>query len=262
MIPITGVVKVVDYDPNWPAMFEAESNTIKQALGDNCVVIHHVGSTAVPGLSAKPIIDIVCGVNNLDDVKVGLFEQIGFTYLGEFNIPMRMFFIKRIGTEVNLHIYETDNSEIELNILFREYLRNNPKICVVYAELKKKLASEQSANQSNSGFLSGYTLGKNDIIREFLQQAGFAGCRLMHCTHYAEWDTYHKIREEQIFRPINLSYDRNHPTFKLDNHFHFVFYKGVEIVSVAHVEFLNNSEASLRTLATDEPYKIKGLVES
>lgn len=258
MIPITGVVKVVDYDPNWPAMFETEATVIKQVLGDNCVVIHHVGSTSVPGLSAKPVIDIICGVNNLTDVKVGSLEQLGFTYLGEFNMPMRMFFIKRTGTEVNLHIFESDNSEIELNLLFRDYLRNTLKACAAYAELKKKLAKEQSTNQNNSGFISSYTLGKNDLIREFLLKAGFSGCRLMRCTHYTEWETYHRMREEQIFKPINLTYDRNHPTFKLDNHFHFVFYKGVEIVSVAHVEFLNNSEAALRTLATDEQYKNQG----
>ena len=258
MIPITGVVKVVDYDPNWPEMFEAEAAVIKQVLGDNCVVIHHVGSTSVPGLSSKPVIDIICGVNNLTDVKIGSFEQVGFTYLGEFNVPMRMFFIKRTGTETNLHIFESDNSEIELNILFRNYLYNNPKACSVYAELKKKLVSEQTLNQNNSGFFSNYTLGKNDLIREFLLKAGFSSCRLMHCAHYSEWDAYHKIKEEQIFKPISLAYDRNHPTIKLGNHFHFVLYKGVEIVSAAHVEFLNNSEAALRSLATDESYKNQG----
>jgi GNAT superfamily N-acetyltransferase len=123
------------------------------------------------------------------------------------------------------------------------------------------LVSEQSTNQNNSGFISSYTLGKNDLIREFLLKAGFSGCRLMRCTHYAEWEAYHRIREEQIFKPINLAYDRNHPTLKLDNHFHFVFYKGVEIVSVAYVEFLNDSDASLRTIATDEPYKNQGFAK-
>lgn len=258
MIPITGAIKVVDYNPNWPAMFKAESEEIKQTLGENCVALHHVGSTSVPGLSAKPIIDIICGVKQLTNVQATTLESLNFTHLGEYGIPMRMFFIKRTDIEVNLHIYELDNVEIELNLLLRDYLRSNPPARIKYAALKKHLIKSGTTNQKNVNTLSEYTLGKNDLICEFLKQAGFAKCRLMHCTHYSEWETYHRINEEQIFRPIHVIYDRNHSTLKMDNHFHFILYKGTEIVSIAHVEFLNYNDAALRSFATDEIHKNHG----
>ncbi|MGV2432420.1 MAG UNVERIFIED_CONTAM: GNAT family N-acetyltransferase [Rickettsiaceae bacterium] len=74
------------------------------------------------------------------------------------------------------------------------------------------------------------------------------------CAHSNEWDEYHRIRNEQIFLPINIEYDKNHETITAQNHYHFVLYHGVKIVSTAHIEFLGNKEAALRTVATDTKY--------
>lgn len=82
--------------------------------------------------------------------------------------------------------------------------------------------------------------------------------RLMHCTHYNEWEEYHRIRTEQIFDTINVKYDSNHPTITAKNHYHFVLYKGVKIVATAHIEFLNENESALRSLAVDKPYQNQG----
>lgn len=258
MIPITGIVKVVNYNAKWPEIFEKEAEKIKQALGENCIDVHHVGSTSVPGLSAKPIIDIICGVHQLTNVEIKAFEALDFKFLDEYGIPMRMFFIKRTEVEVNLHIYEYDNTEIELNLLLRDYLRNNPLECIRYAALKKQLIESGSVNQNNNNTFSEYTLGKNELMREFLKKTGFSKCRMMHCSHYSEWETYHSINEAQIFKPIGIIYDKNHPTMQMENHFHFVLYKGTEIVSIAHVEFLNGTEVAIRSLATDAIYQRKG----
>lgn len=77
---------VTDYDPRWPAEYEKESEKIKAILGENCVAIYHIGSTAVPGLAAKPIIDIMPVVRSLEktDQKASEFEKEGYEYLGEF----------------------------------------------------------------------------------------------------------------------------------------------------------------------------------
>ena len=79
---------VTDYDPRWPAEYEKESEKIKAILGENCVAIYHIGSTAVPGLAAKPIIDIMPVVRSLEktDQKASEFEKEGYEYLGEFGI--------------------------------------------------------------------------------------------------------------------------------------------------------------------------------
>jgi GNAT superfamily N-acetyltransferase len=76
--------------------------------------------------------------------------------------------------------------------------------------------------------------------------------------HHEEWEAYHRIKEQQIFSPLKIAYDRNHPSFTADNHFHFVLCDGVEIVSIAHIEVLNDSAIALRSLVTDTPYQRKG----
>ena len=127
MIKETRKIKVVAYDPHWPKQFEFEATKIKEVLGGNCVSIYHVGSTAVPGLPAKPKIDIIAVVQRPVDAIKSL-ETIGYDYRGEFNIPMHYGFSKREQISVNLHVYQQGNPEVELNLTFRDYLRKYPKI--------------------------------------------------------------------------------------------------------------------------------------
>ncbi|MBL8676023.1 MAG: GrpB family protein, partial [Alphaproteobacteria bacterium] len=87
-------IEIVPYNPAWPQMFGEEAAHIKQALGDACIAIHHVGSTAVPGLCAKPKIDIIAVVKE-GVVSISLLKKIGYEYKGEFNIPFHFGFSKR-----------------------------------------------------------------------------------------------------------------------------------------------------------------------
>jgi GNAT superfamily N-acetyltransferase len=73
--------------------------------------------------------------------------------------------------------------------------------------------------------------------------------------HNYEWEEYHRIREKQLYIPYNMPYDRNHPSISANNNYHLVLYKGIKIVSVVQIELLNETEAALRNLATDDPYK-------
>lgn len=251
------IIEVVPYNPDWPLAFEAEAARIKQALGDNCIEVHHIGSTSVPGLIAKPKIDIIAVVQNLDNAT-SAFESLGYQYRKEHEMPFRLYFTKKIATHINLHVYEDQNPEIELNILFRDFLRNCQTSCAEYAKLKRDLLTHQSAHEKNNSKLSGYNLGKNAFIKKIINQTGFAGLCFRPCQHYLELQEYHRIRREQIFAPINIIYDENHPSLTDKNNYHFVLYKGTKIVCVAHVEFLNQAEAAIRSLATDEPYKRNG----
>ena len=94
-------IQVVPYDPNWPHIFEKEALLIRHALGDNCITIHHVGSTSVPGLAAKPTIDTITVVGS-GDLSIAQLEKVGFSYKGEWNIPFKFGFTKRGQDEINL----------------------------------------------------------------------------------------------------------------------------------------------------------------
>jgi len=245
------------YNPKWPELFEFEVNLMQNALCDHIIDIHHIGSTSVPGLIAKQDIDI-CLV--IDDLKNSLaLTEIGYIFKGELNLPLRNFFSKNSNvSKVNLHVVEGDHHFIALNIYFRDYLRENAAHRLAYQNLKTNLAADPVNFERISGRFPRYTLEKHDFINGVLDQSGYNALGIVRCMHYREWEAYHRIRDEQIFAPINVKYDPNHPTITDENHHHFVCIHGTKIVSVAHVEFLNNHEAALRSLATDEPFKCKG----
>jgi GrpB-like predicted nucleotidyltransferase (UPF0157 family)/N-acetylglutamate synthase-like GNAT family acetyltransferase len=246
-------IEVVPHNPNWPELFKTESIKIKQALSDNCIEIHHIGSTSVPELAAKPIIDMILVVRDICAVDQLAMDTLGYEARGEFGIPFRRFFTKGKDLRANnVHVFERDSSEIERHLNFRNWMRNNPKDRDAYAELKNTLAKKYPND------IKSYCIGKDDFIANIDVKAGWDGFRFVMAATPKEWEAYHRIIREQIFVPLNIIYDENHPTITADNHYHFVLYKGNKIVSVTHVEFLNKTEASIRGLATDEPHKKKG----
>jgi len=252
----TEKIEVVAYDSRWSEQFEIEATQIKEALGGNCVSILHVGSTAVPGLSAKPKIDMIAVVKNPEDVIKSL-EAIGFDYRGEYNIPMHYGFSKRGKTSVNLHIYQEGNPEIELNLTFRDYLRSHPKIRDEYARLKHALLEKKSSHEKNDSMFTGYNLGKNAFINKVLKLAGFERLRFVICTHYDEWEAAKSLRKRYFFDKINVS-DPYEWTFKHENHVHFVLYKGVEIVGYAHIQLWPKSRAAIRIIVIEEKQRNQG----
>ncbi len=95
-------IEVVPYDPRWPHIFESQSREIKRILGDNCLEIHHIGSTSVPGLDSKHKIDICLRVANAKQAILVL-EKIGFEYNGDWNIPFKYGLRYRADCKINLH---------------------------------------------------------------------------------------------------------------------------------------------------------------
>lgn len=137
-------VYVTDYKSEWRRMFESEAGIIGHVLGGNCVAVHHIGSTAVPGLAAKPIIDIMPVVKSLADVDkmAGRFAEYGYEYLGEFGISGRRY-MRKGGDERThqVHVFaENDALNICRHLAFRDYLRCHEADRRAYGALKMALA--------------------------------------------------------------------------------------------------------------------------
>ena len=136
-------IQVVEYDPSWPKRFTEESNLLRETLGDIATAVHHIGSTAVPGLAAKPIIDILIEVTDLAtlDARNRDMELSGYEAKGEFGIPGRRYFRKGGDNRTHqIHAFVTGDTNVSRHIAFRDYLRSNAHVAGEYGALKKKVA--------------------------------------------------------------------------------------------------------------------------
>ncbi len=253
---MTNAVEIAPYNPQWPIFFEEEAARIKLALGDNCSVIHHIGSTSIFQMCAKPIVDIIPVVfdtTKVDEATAAMVE-LGYDAKGENGMLFRRFFTKFTTTGAfNVHIYEEGAGEIERLILFRDWMRTHPKDAKDYANLKTSLAAEHPNDRLR------YTIGKENFVAAIDKQTGFSGWRIVKALTDREWHEYHRIRKEQIFDLLNIEYNPNHFTLKDKAHVHLVLYKGSEIAGVAQLEYLKTPEVALRPFAIDTPYQGQGL---
>lgn len=250
-------VQLVPYNASWPAMFEQVAKEIKSALGDVCITVEHIGSTSIPRLCAKDIIDVLCIVSDLNDSK--RLIHAGYVFKGELNVPLRYFYSKREeGLRVNLHVVEKDHGFIGLNVCFRDYLRDTPEAADRYGKLKQDLAANPENYVRANGNFGRYTLEKDAIIKALLREARYDGVAINFCTHFSEWEAYHRIKKSEIFDSTEFDYDPNHPSTTSQQDFHFVMYVGVEIAAIAHVELMGDGVAALRAIATDSHFRRKG----
>lgn len=162
-------MKVEDYNPQWESLFKAEAKKIKAVLGKNCVTVHHIGSTAVKGLKAKPVIDIMPVVKDISlvDAHNSEMEALGYECMGEYGIPGRRFFIKGGDNRTHhVHIFEESNqADISRHLAVREYLRSHPEAVKEYGALKSALAEQFSYDND------GYCSGKDDFMKDLEQKA-------------------------------------------------------------------------------------------
>lgn len=243
-------IEVVPYDSNWPHIFEIEAALISQALGDNCLEVHHIGSTSVPGLSAKPKIDIIAVVKS-GNASIESLEKAGFTYKGEWNIPCQFGFTKRGEHKVNLHVFEGNHPEIDLNLMFRDYLRSHPQVRDDYARLKQDLLKDQSSFMRENPRFANYTLRKGDFIRSVLKEANFNRMRILKCSDNTEWTAAKHFRDTYFFGPYSIE-DPYTWTFHHPEHAHLALYQGAEIIGYAHIQFWPEARAAIRIIAVDE----------
>lgn len=180
-------VVIADYDPAWPVIFGREREEILRACGPAAFVrIEHIGSTAVPGLAAKPIIDIMPGLRSLDDAPplIAPIESIGWEYapeaeqpspeLNDPGMPFRRYFRKDVNgaRTFHMHMVETASEFWRDHLLFRDYLRAYPAEAAAYAALKRDLAAKYNATLTpHSNINAGYTEAKTGFVRACLERA-------------------------------------------------------------------------------------------
>lgn len=162
-------VEVVAYRPDWQAAYRNEAQAIRHILGDGLVDIHHIGSTAVPGLAAKPIIDILPVVTSLQAVDHlnQAFIALGYEPMGEYGIPGRRYFRKGKSRRTHqVHIFEQSNqTDISRHLALRDYLRAHPTAARRYGELKQRLAKRFPDD------ISAYCDGKDAFVKQLEQLA-------------------------------------------------------------------------------------------
>jgi GrpB-like predicted nucleotidyltransferase (UPF0157 family) len=161
-------VEVTTYNPQWVAMFEEEANKLREIFGSEIIEIHHIGSTSVPGLKAKPIIDImpvVRDINRIDEFNAAMIA-IGYEPKGENGISGRRYFQKGGDNRTHhVHIYESGNPEIERHLAFRDYLREHQEVAKTYGDLKEKLAKQFPYD------IESYIKGKEQLVLEIQRKS-------------------------------------------------------------------------------------------
>jgi GrpB-like predicted nucleotidyltransferase (UPF0157 family) len=162
---VSDAIVIVEYDPAWPSEFVHLRDRAEAALGDVTVVIEHVGSTAVPGLPAKDVIDMVVVVESDDDVNeaISRLEAIGYRARGNLGVEGREAFSWPEGEKRHhLYVSPTTSAELQAQVAFRDRLRADPTVAREYVALKRELAARHRDDRS------AYTEAKTEFIEATL----------------------------------------------------------------------------------------------
>jgi len=162
----------VTYNPTWPTLFTEERNRILEAVGQWVEEVEHVGSTAIPGLDAKPVIDLMVGLEDIAYAhsSVEPLTNLGYSYWAEGAQPHHHLFVRFVDPVMsarthNLHLVEAGGQYWEERLLFRDYLRNHPETAKEYVQLKYRLASKHCVDRE------AYTAAKADFVSEVERRA-------------------------------------------------------------------------------------------
>ena len=171
--PLTGPITFVEYDPGWPALFEREEARIRTILGDRVVRLEHTGSTSVPGLAAKPVIDITMTVADVLDEPAYApdLEVAGYRVVIREQEPdwydHRVF--KGPDTNINLHVCSAGCREMDRMVGFRDWLRTHDDDRHLYESTKRELLKRQWT------YVQNYADAKGDVVEEIAARAGIGG---------------------------------------------------------------------------------------
>ncbi|PSN15176.1 hypothetical protein C7293_08435 [filamentous cyanobacterium CCT1] len=163
-------VQVHPPNPQWGKDFAAEAAQIALALGDNVVQIYHIGSTAIPNIYAKPVIDLLVEVNDIDqmDGRNSAMMSLGYEVMGEFGLPGRRYFRKdnAEGDRTrHVHTFQTGSFEIIRHLTFRDFMIAHPNCAQQYSDLKRALAAEYAED------IDGYMDGKDSFVKAMERRA-------------------------------------------------------------------------------------------
>ncbi len=165
-------VVVSPYSAGWPVLFQAIREELLSIFEPVPVAVEHIGSTSVPGLAAKPVIDVLLGANTLADIeaKIGALDGAGFLYVPKYEreIPLRRYFVKSPPSSLRVHLHgvEQGGQIWRDHLTFRNALRNDSDLRDQYQSLKLRLATEFADNKS------AYTDAKGPFIQSVLASDG------------------------------------------------------------------------------------------
>jgi GrpB-like predicted nucleotidyltransferase (UPF0157 family) len=156
------IVRLHDYTPLWVELYREEEARIRAAVGDLIIDLQHVGSTAIPGIKAKPILDMMAGVARLEEALLcrAPLEAIGYDYAAHAGITNDYVFGKGVARTHLLHVVEYESAEWTAHLRFRDRLRNEPELAQEYERLKEELSRKFSDNRAE------YTDAKSEFIRK------------------------------------------------------------------------------------------------
>ncbi|MDQ3660048.1 MAG: GrpB family protein [Actinomycetota bacterium] len=164
---IVGSIELTGYDPAWAGQFAHEASRIEDALGERALRIEHVGSTSVPGLAAKPIVDILLVVDDsaFEDAYVGALTAAGFVLRIREPDWYQHRMLKGSAPAVNLHVFSEGCPEIERMVLFRDWIRSDKADCALYERTKRELA------QREWKYIQDYADAKGAVVEEIIRRA-------------------------------------------------------------------------------------------
>lgn len=163
-------IAVVPYDPRWPLDFERAAGEVMAALRPYLLAIHHIGSTSIPGIDAKPVIDILAVVVDLRavDEQTDAMRALGYQVMGEFGIAGRRYFRRDDSTgrrTHQIHAFAEGSPHVKRHVAFRDFIRAHPNVAAEYGELKRRLA------EAHPHDMDAYMDGKDGFIKEIEARA-------------------------------------------------------------------------------------------
>lgn len=162
-----GELKFVEYNPMWADLFLEEKQKLEAVLRDRVLDIQHIGSTSIPGMIAKPILDLSIAVDNFETAHncIEPITSLGYQYLGEYGIARRHYFIKNQPRTHQIHVFEIASWQWQRHLLLRDYLIQYPEKAQAYADLKRKLYQEYKGDRA------AYQEGKDEFLTQLETEA-------------------------------------------------------------------------------------------
>ena len=162
-----GELSISPYREEWKTLFEREKKDIEKAIGDYIEDIQHVGSTSIPGMSAKPILDIAIAVKDFEEARICIepLSKMGYAFKGEKGIPRRHYFLKGEPCIHHIHLLEKTSEEWEKLILFRDHLRSNQNTAEDYKKLKIDLSEKHREDRKS------YQAAKSDFVEAVIRKS-------------------------------------------------------------------------------------------
>jgi GrpB-like predicted nucleotidyltransferase (UPF0157 family) len=163
----SGQIQLSPYESGWQILFLEERDRLQASIGGYILDIQHIGSTSIPGMPAKPILDIGIAVTNFEEAVrcIPPMEKLGYRYKGENGIPRRHYFVKGDPRTHHVHMVEIESEGWRSSLLFRDYLIKNPETAREYARLKQELAKQFATKRE------AYQAGKDGFIKAVLHKA-------------------------------------------------------------------------------------------